>query len=620
MANLSKIKREQLLSKIENLKKNLKDPNDIESLNTINEIQKEIQIKKYGLVWEEHSEKVDEMLVDNIPVFTEDKSKEIISDPSLPYNFLIEGDNLHALKLLEKTHKGKIDVIYIDPPYNMGNKIKKDFIYNDNYVDKNDGYMHSKWLSFMKKRLDVAINLLTQDGYICISIDDHELCNLKLLCDSIFGEINYVATIVVKSSETSGVKMSHIEKTFPKIKEYVLIYKKQNQLSLNPIYIEKEKWDEEYKSIITNISDESLTKISEISSNINRTEKDILFCNKLLENANYESLIQTYKIKKISTKQEKIMFNYANSHRIFQTCSVGSNTLLSNITKERNNVANTFFCYETPQKKLYLIKGDYDLTKKKPRVQVLFAKDYLMYNPCDLWVDIKTTGIDAEGGVTFKNGKKPLKLLKRLLSIVKNKNAIVLDFFAGSGTTAHAVMDLNQEDNGNRRFILCTNNENNICENITFPRIKTVITGKRIDNSEYSKGIKANLKYYKTDFIPKNSNQNQFVSSTTTINPISGTSEITLCDKLQNHIRELIQLETHHNIDDDYYKMVLDDTVLSNLIININKYPNLKEIYISSTILLDSNQKQILLSKNIKISEIPDYYFSKELKENGELW
>ena len=130
MANLSKIKREQLLNAIEKLKTKL-DANDFESLNTLNKLKQEITNKKYGLVWEEHSEKVDEMLVDNIPVFTEDKSKEIISDPSLPYNFLIEGDNLHALKLLEKTHKGKIDVIYIDPPYNRG---KNDFCYDDQFI------------------------------------------------------------------------------------------------------------------------------------------------------------------------------------------------------------------------------------------------------------------------------------------------------------------------------------------------------------------------------------------------------------------------------------------------------------------------------------------------------
>ena len=178
MANLSKIKREQLLSKIENLKKNLKDPNDIESLNTINEIQKEIQNKKYGLVWEEHSEKVDEMLVDNIPVFTEDKSKEIVSDPNLPYNFLIEGDNLHALKLLEKTHKGKIDVIYIDPPYNRG---KNDFCYDDQFISLEDGYRHSKWCSFMNKRLLIARELLADDGVIIVSIDEHEKNNLAFI-------------------------------------------------------------------------------------------------------------------------------------------------------------------------------------------------------------------------------------------------------------------------------------------------------------------------------------------------------------------------------------------------------------------------------------------------------
>ena len=276
------------------------------------------------------------------------------------------------------------------------------------------------------------------------------------------------------------------------------------------------------------------------------------------------------------------------------------------------------------------------------------------------------------------NYPKPVSLIKDIISLFPN-NAIILDFFAGSGTTAQAVLELNNDDYGCRKFILCTNNQNKICEDITYNRIKKVIQGytyigkketvlrsesinvrllknadklseifsnielikeQKKDYYKFSlkvsngaltlvgtqdaefgvRGIPANLKYYKTGYLPKNSNQNQSSQNQTTLDPTSGVNEITLCDKLQDHIKELIQLETHHNIDDDYYKMILNDADLSNLITNINTNPNLKEIYISSTILLDSNQKQILESKNIKVSEIPDYYFSNELKENGELW
>ena len=180
MANLSKIKREKMFDYLEKLKV---QNNDDENIRAITEIENALNEKKYGLVWEEHSEKVDEELIHNIPIFVEDEERKITVDEKLPYNFLLEGDNLHSLKLLEKTHKGKIDIIYIDPPYNTGNK---DFIYDDSFVDKTDGYAHSKWLSFMEKRILIAMELLADDGYFFISINNYEFGQLKLLMDSLF--------------------------------------------------------------------------------------------------------------------------------------------------------------------------------------------------------------------------------------------------------------------------------------------------------------------------------------------------------------------------------------------------------------------------------------------------
>src|SRR5574344_2981871 len=149
--------------------------------------------KKYGLVWEDKPEEVEERLRSELPVLTEVKERAIISDdPDAPNHILIEGDNLEALTALTYTHAGKIDVIYIDPPYNTGNK---DFIYNDNFVDKEDSFRHSKWLSFMSKRLRIAKRLLSDKGVIFISIDDNEQAQLKLLCDEIFGADNYISSI-----------------------------------------------------------------------------------------------------------------------------------------------------------------------------------------------------------------------------------------------------------------------------------------------------------------------------------------------------------------------------------------------------------------------------------------
>ena len=171
--NVSKEKREKLVEKIKAIKRYIatapQDENTAQLLSFIADIEKEIKGKKYGLVFEEHREGIDEVLENNLPVLTEEK--ELFIDKGGQMNFLIEGDNLASLKLLEKTHKGEIDLIYIDPPYNTGNE---DFIYDDSYVDVNDTFRHSKWLSFMKKRLEIAKNLLSNNGVIFISIYDNE--------------------------------------------------------------------------------------------------------------------------------------------------------------------------------------------------------------------------------------------------------------------------------------------------------------------------------------------------------------------------------------------------------------------------------------------------------------
>lgn len=179
--------------------------------------------KKYGLVWEDKPEEIETRLVDELPILTEVTERAIVSDsPDAPNHILIEGDNLEALTALAYTHEGKIDVIYIDPPYNTGNK---DFVYNDSFVDREDGYRHSKWLSFMNKRLQIAKSLLSSGGVIFISIDDNEQAPLRLLCDEIFGCNNYEATITYVR-KTSGKQDSA---NFAKSTEYILVYSKNSE-------------------------------------------------------------------------------------------------------------------------------------------------------------------------------------------------------------------------------------------------------------------------------------------------------------------------------------------------------------------------------------------------------
>ena len=191
MSNLSKIKRQRMMGFLEKLKEEHKDDDDV--LIALGEIESELNAKKYGLVWEKHEEAVDEKMRTHIPVFTEEADKEISIVEDEICNFLIEGDNLHSLRLLEKTLKGKINVIYIDPPYNTKNK---DFIYDDKKIDSTDGYQHSKWLSFMYERLLIAERLLTDTGVIAISIGYHEVNNLMLLCQEIFSTRQIVCVTV----------------------------------------------------------------------------------------------------------------------------------------------------------------------------------------------------------------------------------------------------------------------------------------------------------------------------------------------------------------------------------------------------------------------------------------
>ena len=195
---------------------------------------------------------------------------------------------------------------------------------------------------------------------------------------------------------------------------------------------------------------------------------------------------------------------------------------------------------------------------------------------------------------------KPTNIVRYLLELASTlyENPLILDFFAGTGTTGQAVMELNKQDGGHRKFILCTNNENGICEEVTYQRLKTVITGKRADGSEYSEGIPANLKYFKTDFVDKDSEE--------------------LSDELLEHITEMIELEHGIKIDNKKYVMILTDEEMDEFERNITSYTDLKAVFVNQDILLSATQQKLLDSLSSYV--IPDYYFDFELREAGELW
>ena len=388
-------------------------------------------------------------------------------------NIYIEGDNIDVLKLLQESYLKSIKLIYIDPPYNTGSD---NFVYPDDYTMDEDEYeggiglydvdgnklfkennsgnprFHSDWCSMIYSRLLLAKNLLSSDGVICIQIDDNEYDNMKKICDEVFCASNFMTTVVVKMSEPTGMKMAHADMRIPKLKEYVLVYTGGTRVKLGEVNIPKDKWDNEYKTFLENITQEEVQLIKTIRENEDRTLSDIKKCDEILSKVNYISLGSAYK-KLCITEAEQTEFNFNNAWRIVQTVSMtGGAKQLADAKKQK--VESTFYSIVTPQKKMYFIKGDYSDDIEKPRIKILFADDYLTVNPCDFWQDIKTTGLDNEGFVDFRNGKKPLKLIERIITLFTNKDDIVMDFFSGSGTTGQAVMEFNKNAELSRKFIL----------------------------------------------------------------------------------------------------------------------------------------------------------------------
>ena len=573
-SNVSKQKRKDLTDKIKAIHKYIASANPDENTRNflvwLSEIEKEINTKKFGLVFEEHREAIDDTLETHTPVLSE--NKKLFIDNGNQVNFLIEGDNLAALKLLLKTHKGKIDVIYIDPPYNTE---KKDFIYDDKLIDENDGYRHSKWISFMSKRLELAKKLLANDGVIFISIDDNELANLKILCDTIFGNLNFLSNFAIQVRYAE--KSLNEEKPFKPLLEYLLIYAKD----INHYEVNREK--EEYTT------DKFIYEIVELTKGKKTTQNG--YSMTLFKKDEWKIL-----------KHEEGSKNYLKetwiTGSIYTTMSYGKvfqNAIEPRIKTDglgclykihgRGDDGLGYRYYTGPQK-VTATRGKMYSGVPLERIEEMNSeKGSYRYPSIPNFQDFSPDygNIRHEGGIAFNSGKKPVKLLKQLINYHKGKNITILDFFAGSGSTGHAVISLN-EDGGKRKFILVTNNQNKICSSITYPRLTNVL-------NEF-KG-KASLKYYKIDYIP-----------------ISDKIYYEYADELLEHIRELVELENAINfLGNDKIAIVLTDEELDDFVKNIKKNKNCRKLYRAHNVLVSGEQKEKLKSAKVKINVIPDYYY-----------
>ncbi len=647
MANLSQVKREQMIEFLEKIKT---QHNDDESLIALNQIEKELTAKKFGLVWEEHDENVYSMMDKYIPVVREDHEREIITDQKLPYNFIIEGDNLHSLEVLAKTHKHSIDVIYIDPPYNTG---AKDWKYNNDYVDKNDTYRHSKWLSMMSSRMKIAFSLLKDDGVFICAIDENELGTTLLLIEDIFGD-GYKADPIAVIHNPRGVQGDN----FSYVNEYAIFVYRKGYKVVGERNVEEEEIDwsplrnwgsESERSDARNcfypvyIKDDKIVGFGDVTPNeIHPAQTE------------YDEQSSTYAVYPIDVKGVERKWRYA-----------------------RQSVEGIWHLLRAKK-----TKNGYDIE---------IGKNYAPYKT--VWTDKKYDaneyGTQLIGSMIPNNEftfpKSVYTVYDCLFAVLQNrKNAVVLDYFAGSGTTGHAVLMLNKNTNNNHRFILCTNNDvgearekefvkkygnpddyekewldwkqqYGIASSATYPRIKSAIKGfvhskdfkntlyqkrltpavlkgfekvqKEIDtivaanNSKYDEintevdgdtvvvqgiikkgnpveGIPANLKYYQTEFIEKDTES--------------------LVDDLMLFVPEMIQLKNAVNLNDGEFVIVSDDEEMDAFEKNISSYKKLKGVYISQDVLLSAKQENMLKSLNAYI--VPDCYFDSELREAGEIW
>lgn len=437
--------------------------------------------ERYQFTWPDKKKSV---LLANAPI---NKTLRPCREESVDFdnteNLYIEGDNLEVLKLLQETYLGKIKMIYIDPPYNTGG----DFVYDDDFVQntaeylansgqyddvgnklvtntESNGRFHTDWLNMMYPRLKIAKDLLTDDGVIFAHIDDNEVENLGKLCNDVFGEDNFINIITVKT-KIGGVSGSSEGKSLKDVTEFIWVYaKNKNELLLKPVYNhiplfdriqsyldEGKSW--KYTSIITKLEGKVLLK---------RDEKhDMNFYGyTTLETQSISSYA-----KENGISEQDVYNRYAD--KIFRTTNAQSSVRQTVIKETKGFEYPMFSCEYVP------IKGKNEGKKIEilyksgstddQRNMVMFLSDvvkkidgvyYYLDKVSSLWDDIDYNNLTKEGDIEFANGKKPIKLLQRIINLATEDDSYILDFFSGSASTAHAVVQQNLEDNGTRKFIM----------------------------------------------------------------------------------------------------------------------------------------------------------------------
>ena len=490
--------------------------------------------KKYGLVWEDKPEDAEQRMVSEQPVLVEVPERAILSDDAeAPNHILIEGDNLEALTALSYTHAGKIDVIYIDPPYNRGDN---DFMYNDKFIDNENPFKHSLWLSFMNKRLKLAKRLLKSDGVLIAHIDEHEFDSLSMLLrNDIFGEECNLGLIVWNKMNPKGDAHA-----VANMHEYILLFcKNKEAFGTRKATLLRKKNNAEkiiakakslYGKIGKSVVPDDVKKIMKLYGYPAHLIKDLEI------DYDYARIATEYKAWLNSndfSKGEKA-YKYIDSNgEVFRTVSMAwpnKEEAPSDYWKPLYHPVTGEECplpsrgWRNPSKTMekllgtmspidygdIVVKGEiaFSINKKGEcniPERIYYLKDNMMENVPSIYNDGSSSDkLLSELQVSFPYPKCMNVATYLIKNVIGEVDLTILDFFAGSGTTLHATMQLNAEDGGHRQCILVTNNENGICEKVTYERNRKVIQGYTTPKGEEIPGLKANnLRYYKTHLLPR---------------------------------------------------------------------------------------------------------------------
>ena len=481
----------------------------------IHEVKKLKERKKYGIVWDEEKtkEKFEKNVKGKLPVLEDATNKEIVTNKDKSFNILIEGDNYHALSVLNYTHREKIDVIYIDPPYNTG---ARDWKYNNHYVDKNDTYRHSKWLSMMFKRLKLGRWILKRNGVLIVTVDDHELFGLLGLLEKLHPTLLGVICICIKPEgrrQSKYIMESH---------EYALFVTWGNPTmrGLNADF------------------------------GLNFPEKDST------SKFRWEGLMRRDAAREDRSSDYWYPFYVSKDSKISITKKDSYNEVWPINTKGIERV----WLWDKERATNNL--NELNAIVRNNRITIYYKRRELgRIKPTSFWHGSKYNanayGTRLLASILPQNNfdyPKSLYSVLDCIDIFLPENGTVVDFFAGSGTTGHAVLELNKQDNGSRKFILCTNNENNICTEVCYPRIRKVIKGYKNAKGEKINGLEGNLKYFKTDFVDAVStdlNKKKLVDKSTEM----------LC--LKEDCFDDVKIGMHHrifkNYHGDYLGIIYDD-------------------------------------------------------------